>query len=388
MAKKVFSSNLTKANKDNIDNLELVIKITTKVGDLLDDFISNTTDQLKGSGYDMIRVKVSLYKEAYIVLHTVSENLLSSIYYINNSMLNYMEGYEYLDNSQVGELSQYLSNIAAYIDYLSQKSASDGLDYSAEIAEWQELYNKIKHLIELLKGLSSKDNELFTSLEAIINDVENVARMVDGINESTFTKEGLEALKNGSHKIYNYDPNKIIFSEEYKTIPKLPEVDTSNMSDNAINILNEIMETWPEDMTEDRIIAIQTALTLLDKGIGYSMDYRHSKDSNGFPRYMDCSSFVTYCLRAAGVDIDPGAYTGTYLRSNSNFYTIERDDLMPGDVGLINGSSDGFGANHIGLFIGYDSNGNEVWAECTGSKSITISTGNGSWSVFRRYSGF
>ena len=232
------------------------------------------------------------------------------------------------------------------------------------------------------------DNSLFTSLESIINDVENIAIMVDGINETTFTKEGLEALKNGTHKIYDYDPNKEIFSEEYKTLPKLPNVDTTNMSGNAINVLNEIMETWPEDMTEERIIAIQTALSLLDKGIGYSMEQRHAKDENGNPRYMDCSSFVTYCLRSAGLNIDPGAYTGTYLRSDTGFVTIDRSSLMPGDVGLINGSSGGNGANHIGMFLGKDSNGNEVWIECTGSKAITVSVGNGSWSVFRRYNGF
>ena len=387
MSKIVTSSDLTSANTDNMDNLELVIETSGKVETLLQDFVSTTPGTLKGTGYDMIRVKVSLYQKAYSTLKSVAENLKSILNGTNNNMINYMEGYSYLDDSKVPEMEALLQNIAAYLRYLSDKSSSTGVDYSAEINRMVDLYNKIYHYKELLKGLSSKDNELFGTLENIITDVENVARMVDGINESTFTKEGLEALKNGSGSIYNFDKDKQIFTDEYKNINTLPDIDTSNMSARAQQILNMLMETWPEDLEEGRAKAIETALSLLDKGITYSMDYRHAKDKNGNPTSMDCSSFVTYCLREAGVDITASAYTGTYLGSN-NFTTISRSDLRPGDVGLINSSTSGWGGNHIGMYIGRDNNGNEVWIECTGSKAITVSTGKGNWSVFRRYNGF
>ena len=167
MAKKVFSSNLTKANKDNIDNLELVIKITTKVGDLLDDFISNTTDQLKGSGYDMIRVKVSLYKEAYSVLHTVSENLLSSIYYINNSMLNYMEGYSMLDDSRIPEVNGRIRTVEALIAKLEGTEEANPND----IAALRQLLSELRAFLAKLEKLAPADALAFGIVSSVATDV-------------------------------------------------------------------------------------------------------------------------------------------------------------------------------------------------------------------------
>ena len=152
------------------------------------------------------------------------------------------------------------------------------------------------------------------------------------------------------------------------------------------NIKCELADLCLKYLEPERYIAIQTALTLIDKGITYSMSYRHAKNSNGFPLCMDCSSFVTYCLNAAGYNVPAGAYTGTYL-SNKNFTAIDRSNLKPGDVGLMNSSSSGNGANHIGMYLGTDSNGKEIWIECSGSGIIYGKNPN-QWNVFRTYNGY
>ena len=324
---KVLSSDLSKANKDNIDNLELVIETSSKVSTLLDDFISSTPTVLKGSGYDMIRVKVTLYKKAYDVLKNVCENLISIIKGVNNSMINYMEGYTYLDNSQVGELTQYLSNIAAYINYLSQKAAEEGIDYSAEIAKWQELYDKIKHLIELLQGLSGKDSELFGQMEAIIADVENIARMVDGINETTFTKEGLEALKNGTHDIYKFDPDKEIFSEEYKTATQ--EEKFGNYTRAEIEGMTE--EEVRNMSNEEFIEFIGAAAQLVYKergGILPSVTIAQALLESGYGDHFIPTTYNVYGLRGYPYDKPVVHGSSNYLRQFSNFYEATEAHAM------------------------------------------------------------
>jgi len=109
------------------------------------------------------------------------------------------------------------------------------------------------------------------------------------------------------------------------------------------------------------------------------------------PVSMDCSSFVTYCLIAAGqkiagTDKDPGAYTGTYI--GSRYYTsINRSDLRPGDVALSNTSTSGGNSNHIGMYIGKDSQGRDTWIEMSG-RGIFVSYGKKGWTVFKRYNAY
>ena len=159
------------------------------------------------------------------------------------------------------------------------------------------------------------------------------------------------------------------------------------MSDRAKELLEELERHWPEEMDAQRYIAIQTALTLLDKGITYSQPQRHAMNKEtGYPKSMDCSSFVTYCLIAAGqkikgTDKDAAAYTGTYL--GSNLYTwIKPKDLIPGDVALYSTSYSG--GNHIGMYIGQGDDGKQIWIEVTGG-GVVVFHKNKHWAAYLRY---
>ena len=188
----------------------------------------------------------------------------------------------------------------------------------------------------------------------------------------------MEAFRKGTACLYKYDPDLAIFK---------PIIDTSQMCDKAKTILEELERNWPDDLDPQRYIAIQTALTLLDKGIQYSQDYRHFiSKKTGLPTYMDCSSYVTYCLVAAGIDIDAGAYTGTYVNSDK-FVSINRSDLVPGDVGLLNTSTSGGNTNHIGLYLGKDDKGVGVWIEMAGG-GVFVSHKDKGWGVYYRYTDY
>lgn len=77
-------------------------------------------------------------------------------------------------------------------------------------------------------------------------------------------------------------------------------INTSNMSSHAKATLNNIVDSWPSNLSSGRLRSVQTALSLVDKGITYSQVNRNATDASGRPRQMDCSSFVSYCLRAGG----------------------------------------------------------------------------------------
>ena len=172
---------------------------------------------------------------------------------------------------------------------------------------------------------------------------------------------------------------------------------TTNMSSKAIKILNEIIQSWPDSMEKQRYEAVEKALSLLNKGITYSMPRRWAKDKYGNPISMDCSSFVTTCLRAAGQTIKArkNVYTGSYLDSKLNSYVdIKRSELLPGDVGLYSRTTQDGGANHIGMFIGRDEDGKEMWIEMSAVKNgIIVKHGNRGkgdcgFAVTRRYTAY
>lgn len=381
MSKIVHAADLAKANTDNMSCLTAVIDSSEAVVSVLNSFIDESTGTLKGGGYDAVRVKLSLYANVYKTLNQICINYESIAKNANNSMLNYMEGYTVLDDSKIDEYAIRLKQIAGYLRYLKELSASSDTDYSAIIDYWVGIYEDLYHYKKLLEGLAGTDNSLYDGFADVTSDIENISRAVAGINESTFTKTQMEAFKKNQASLYNYDPNLRIFGYNF---------DTSNMSDKAKQILEMLEANWPDDMEEQRYIAIQTALSLLDKGIYYSQPGRHAK-KNGMPISMDCSSFVTYCLIAAGQKIagtekDAGAYTGTYI--NSKYYTnIDRSELRPGDVALLNNSTSGGVSNHIGMYIGRDSQGRETWIEMSG-KGIFVSYGKKGWTVFKRYNAY
>ena len=58
---KVTSSDLASANSNNMNGLEAVMECSIKSISALNTFIYESTDQLKGGGYDAVRKKMTLY---------------------------------------------------------------------------------------------------------------------------------------------------------------------------------------------------------------------------------------------------------------------------------------------------------------------------------------
>ena len=376
---KVIASDVASANSNNMSALNAVMDSSQATVSVLNAFVYESTDKLKGGGYNSVRKKLSLYVEAFKTLHVICENYMSIAKNANNSMLNYMEGYASLDDSKLDEYKVRLKQIEGYLRYLREQSSKvdSGNDYASLISYWDGIYKELYHYKELLEKLKSTDTSLYGAFEKAITDIENISRCAIGIDDGTFTQSGMEAFRKNGRSLYNYNPKLGIFR---------PNIDTTHFSSRAKKLLEELERNWPsEGFDAQRYIAIQTALSLMDKGITYSQPNRHGM-KNGWPTQMDCSSFVTYCLVAAGYDIHKGAYTGTYI-SSKKFKSISSKNLIPGDVALANTSTTGGSSNHIGMYIGKDDEGRQVWIEVSGG-GVIVTHRNKNWGVYYRYTDY
>lgn len=101
--------------------------------------------------------------------------------------------------------------------------------------------------------------------------------------------------------------------------------------------------------------------------------HNNSNDINK-PKLLDCSGFVVWCYKMAGLIVADG----TYMQWQTS-QEIEKEDLKIGDIGIK--EKDGIGMyNHIGIYAGDDN-----WIHCNYSRNgVTFEKTN----VFKYYRRF
>ena len=95
---------------------------------------------------------------------------------------------------------------------------------------------------------------------------------------------------------------------------------------------------------------------------------------------FDCSGFVRYIMYAS-TGIDPGAAGTGNIGSNGKYTLIEENELLPGDIGLINGTERESGIGHVGIFMYKDDNGRNVYIH----ESRGVEIGYPTFTKYRRY---
>lgn len=151
----------------------------------------------------------------------------------------------------------------------------------------------------------------------------------------------------------------------------------------------ELAKTTCPSVSKNRLQFIKTALGLTG-AIPYQMNGKPTNPgwnedwwkpvADGYMG-LDCSGFVEW---AAWTAWDYRELSGGTSGISSNCHVISESDLKPGDLGLkfIGGSNLTTKVyNHVGIYIGKDSEGNNLWVHCaSGEKSNTV--------VINNYSGF
>lgn len=176
------------------------------------------------------------------------------------------------------------------------------------------------------------------------------------------------------HKLETSLTNEVI----QQTIPEI-ENDTDTSIISQIQYFPSENVTYPEftsDVSTDRQKIINTAYTLLGR-VPYQWGGKAVKPgydgtwwsylANGKQKGLDCSGFVQWVFMTAGYekDVTDGLVSTATIRES--LVDISKDELLPGDIGLLNNT--GNTINHTGIYVG-----DGKWIHCSsGKKTVVVS---------------
>ena len=107
-----------------------------------------------------------------------------------------------------------------------------------------------------------------------------------------------------------------------------------------------------------------------------------SSSSGSYRPYgLDCSGFVDRSFKTAGFGNVMEGGTGSQWGKSS---PISRSELQIGDLGFKQAPSSS-GINHVGIYVGKNSSGQELFIHCASGRGVVITTARGgSLNTFRR----
>lgn len=156
---------------------------------LIQNFISNSTEELKGNAYDKVRNHMSGYIDILETRIKVADSIIQSIKSANNSLIDYMEDESKLDTDELDSLKAELSSAQETVN--SYNYRIDNYDASEETvslyglkmnrATWESRVKKLKKKIELIEGLSGADGDATGKLNESETDIANFKATVNGI---------------------------------------------------------------------------------------------------------------------------------------------------------------------------------------------------------------
>lgn len=196
---KIIKSNLSvSSNMKSV--LSLDIGDTQNLIEAIQDFVENSGNTLKGTGYDDLRSKITKYVEVLNIRQQVAESLKNAIEVSFPAMEAFMEDYPDLDDSRLSDIStqvsilenKYNSALASYRSLLyANKDDSNGapFDFSDDVI-------RCKNRMSFYKNEKEKLEKLKTKLEALTpTDDDNYAKFNTangGLNEYKSKTNNLE----------------------------------------------------------------------------------------------------------------------------------------------------------------------------------------------------
>lgn len=203
-------------------------------------------------------------------------------------------------------------------------------------------------------------------------------------------KDGIYA-KSYSHDTTNQEQFQVYYRilRELTSIENYSTSTTTHSTTISKEDIQGYLDAMPEGTSLNRKQVVKTALSLTG-AIYYQWGGKAANpgwnDSWWQPigdgyKGLDCSGFVQWSFWTAwNGDLAYQSASGT-AGISAAFVHISHNELKPGDVGLkFYGGSNGTQTNHVGIYVGKDASGKDLWVHCTGGKTKTV--------VVNDYSGF
>lgn len=193
----VFSSDLSDGSISSIVSmLEAEADDAQSLIDAINSFIEGTRNSLTGKAYDMARQKMSMYTQDLKVRKQVAMDLAKAISQGASSLLEYMEEFFKLDDSEIIELENEIRKLDSSI-YSARGTIKKIMDnseeddqkfisyYRSQINYWENTKKDLERKLEKLVNLASADRAAFARVEAVSNQVEQYGASIDGISISS-----------------------------------------------------------------------------------------------------------------------------------------------------------------------------------------------------------
>lgn len=202
---------------------------------------------------------------------------------------------------------------------------------------------------EYIKGKEITVNAYFRAYDSFADSVEDHTKFL--LTKRYEKVRSSKDYKEAAHEIWKAG---------YATDPKYPN--------KLISIIKQY-ELYKYDEEGEGLInrntILDAALMLQSKKVKYKLGAKALPPK--IPTHLDCSGFVRYCYKVAGVNIPDGTYF-QWDASNS----INAKDLKIGDLGFKFDPTMSTGTNHIGIYAG-----SGKWIHCNGTRNgITLEKTN------------
>lgn len=157
---------------------------------------------------------------------------------------------------------------------------------------------------------------------------------------------------------------------------------TSNNSGHVCSLTSEEIQGYLNNISyasKNRQQLVKTALTLTG-AIYYEWggkptnpgwnDRWWQPTTNGYTG-LDCSGYIKWVYWTAWGEGYEGLDGTAGISSNCTI--ISKSELQPGDLGVIFiGGSSNTATNHVGMYMGKNQSGNDLWIHCTGGEQRTV----------------
>ncbi len=176
-------------NNEQIKSLQDVTENSKKLIEVIRDFIAESKDKLTGEGYERVRERLEFYLSALETQQKLSEIVKNNFTVGNNLMIDFMEDFNNLDDSDLDSIRATLSwvdsNISSLqerIGLLTQEDGSEILkSLRTKLYEWKNLLTSYTKLTEKLECLSNTDNSILQYLSDTYDDCNKFLEAVQQI---------------------------------------------------------------------------------------------------------------------------------------------------------------------------------------------------------------
>ena len=270
-------------------------------------------------------------------------------------------------------------------------------------------YTKLIAAYTTVKALAEKDSSIL--LHHMLTDVELITYTYeeetfdDGAKYGVITLEGKEpeyifeyfGLSMDDKIYYNDMSVKDVYESKQKAIENAifgvnlaqnlyiatrGNITVTSAADQEA-VLNYLIENGISAERRNLIITAMTLLGQVPYEWGGKPDHAGMDtswwlfDESGRQKGLDCSGYVQWAFMTAGYSQE---ITDKLLSTTStvgSFEKIDKDELMPGDLGLFN---DGYlSSNHVGIYVG-----DGKWIHCSSTKNTVVIAEDVGFNVFVR----